>query len=177
MENFNPKAYGLQPTEYNLALIVRWIKDRNWTIDAHNLRLAIGHQTLVGHLQWDKAKSQRTESRHKDDGKPFLMDDTMKRLSDGSWTSKTAADYARERREKETRQAAPHQTELSESDATWRQMAQSACRYGTHAQQFQLQKIYDNAVARGLSWRQVFEAVDKDRKQYEKAAMIAFVNR
>jgi hypothetical protein len=101
------------------------------------------------------------------------MDDTMKRLSDGSWASKTAADYARERREKEA-QPSPHQTELSESDATWRQMAQSACRYGTHSNQAELQKIYDNSVAQGLSWRQVYEAVIVVQRQFKKQAMVSY---
>jgi hypothetical protein len=41
VSNWNPQAYGLKANHYNTALVIRWLKDRNWKVDAHNLALAM----------------------------------------------------------------------------------------------------------------------------------------
>jgi septum formation inhibitor MinC len=58
------------------------------------------------------------------------MDDTMKRTADGSWVSKTPADYARERREAEAKQQTPQQRQ--EPDA-WTTIVNKLLRSGTHS--------------------------------------------
>jgi hypothetical protein len=139
---------------FNGAIILRYIKAHNWPVDPEHLQLTIGQNSVSGHLQW-KYVSNRRQSIHtqNDDGKPFFSEGLTKQ-ADGSW-GKSPLDYGREMRAVE--EAANPQTtpEQTKEDQSWLRVAQEACRFGSHSQQAQIQKVYDQSVAAGLPPRKI----------------------
>lgn len=86
----------------------------------------------------------------------------MVKLPDGSYRSKNAHE---QRADREAAEAAKSQTQtataLSASDQQWRSMALEATRYGTHSDQAQLRRVFEQH--NGAPWREVYEAVNQVR--------------
>src|SRR5262249_35740113 len=159
--NWNPARFRLQANEYNTALVVRWIKDRNWQVTADNLALAIGQKTLVGHLQWEKARSQRPESHHKDDGSMRFSGDFLgKDVNKSTWLRRKEEREARE----QAAQAAPQRSQ--EPDA-WTQICQQLMQHGTHSQKAAQKALYERGLAEGKSPRQIASEMETLKRSYE----------
>jgi hypothetical protein len=164
---------GLVINNRGLTAIVEWIKAHNFNLTKENLQLAVGQQRVAPFLEWSNDSAVRPTSRHleTDDGTPFLGEG-LRKLPDGSY-GKTRADYAREAREAQEKanpQTAEHK--LSVEDASWKRVALEACAFGTHSQQSQIRKVYDQSVAAGLDWRKVCEACTALRNTFKRNEMI-----
>ena len=159
---------GILANDFNAAILVRYCKDHNWLVDHAHLNLASTQDRVQGVLQKDTSKREKNidPRSHKstDDGTPFILGDDMKRLSDGSWVSKTKQDYDREAREKD-QQVAPQRTQ--EVDA-WRQICEQLMRNGTHAQQAAQKALYERGIAEGKQPRQIASEMENLKRSYER---------
>lgn len=108
-----------------------------------------------------------------DDGSPFLGTGLSKQR-DGSW-GKSPADYAREAREAADKNnpQTTREEQLSAEDYQWRRLANEQLSYGTHGQQAEIKRTFDQAVASGASWRRVFEICNRVVNQYKGAAAVS----
>jgi len=85
----------------------------------------------------------------------------MVRTSDGGWRNKNAAEQAADRRATEEANNEP-QVSLSESDRTWKAMAENLLRDGTHSQQARVKAVFESEQGKGGSWRRIFEACQRE---------------
>jgi hypothetical protein len=103
-----------------------------------------------------------TEAARNDDGSPFLGRDLVKN-PDGSYRSKNVAEQRRDREAAESAKSSQTPTQaLDASDQTWKSMADSLLRDGTHSQQARVKAIYDSEEAQSSSWRHIYEACKKE---------------
>ncbi len=151
---------------------MRYCKDHNWPVDHAHLNLASTQDRVQGVLQKDTSKRQKNidPRGHKstDDRTPFILGDDMKRLSDGSWVSKTKSDYDREARDKQ-QQVAPQRTQ--EVDA-WTQICEQLMRNGTHAQQAAQKALYERGIAEGKQHRQIATEMQKLKASCEPQSVL-----
>jgi len=163
---------GLKRNERAAVAILTWLTAHKFEITPRNLDLAVGQKTVQPFLEYEYVPTHvQSEHSRTDDGTKFLGND-LRKLPDGSY-GKTRADYSREAREA-AEKANPQTAEnkLSVEDANWLRVGQEACRFGSHSQQAQIQKVYDQSTAQGLSPRKVAEACCALRNTFAKNEMI-----
>jgi hypothetical protein len=151
-----------------IAGTLSWLLGHKFAVTTSNLTLAVGQTRLQPYFEWE-TQSTHVQSWHSqtDDGKPFVTDG-LRKLPDGSM-GKSRLDYAREARAASEAANPQPQEQLSKSDAAWKSMAQEACRFGTHSQQAQIQKVYDDSQA--LPWRTIYEKCSRLVNQFKKSGM------
>jgi hypothetical protein len=165
---------GLKQTERAATAILSWLTAHKFEITARNLDLAVGQKTIAQFLEYEYIpQHQQTEHSRTDDGKGFLHGDGLTLQRDGS-LGKSPARYAKERREAAEKldPTITPEHKLSADDQSWLRVARDACRFGNHSQQAQIQKIYDQSTAQGLSPRKIAEACDALRNTFKKNEMV-----
>jgi hypothetical protein len=163
---------GLKQTERAATAILSWLTAHKFEISPKNLDLAVGQRTIQQFLEYEYVPTHvQSEHSRTDDGTKFLGDG-LRKLPDGSW-GRTRADYAREARQA-AEKANPQPKDLSSDELRWKALADEKRDSGnSHSQRDQLKKAYSDAVAAGLDWRRVFEAVNKLYVEFRRVAQTA----
>jgi len=65
------------------------------------------------------------------------------------------------------------QQALTKEEAQWKAMAEDLLRYGSHANQAAIKRVYDQEIATNSSWRRVFEAVNKVVNDFKRRAAVS----
>jgi hypothetical protein len=165
---------GLKETYRAGIALLSWLLGHKFAVTTSNLTLAVGQTRLQSYFEWE-TQSTHVPSWHSqtDDGKSFITDG-LRKLSDGS-LGKSPLDYKREERlaQQAANSQSTQQEQLTKSDATWRNMAQEACRYGSHSQQAQIERVYNDSVAQSQPWRTVYENCSKLVNSFKRNEQIA----
>lgn len=147
---------GLRDTHRNAVAILSWLSAHNWKVSEANLRLAIGQQMVMAHLEWDEdvARPHYTDPRqHKDDGKGFLPKDEV---------NISPLEYARRRRAATEEASSTAAKPTGPADA-WETIIQQQLKDGTHGQQAASRKIYDAGITAGKSLRQISAELNSEK--------------
>jgi hypothetical protein len=160
---------GLVVTNKACVALLSWLSVHKLPVTKENLQLCVGQQLVQPFLEWEHVSTHRqTEHSRTDDGKGFLHDG-LTLQPDGSY-GKSKAQHAKENRSEDPTIAPEHK--LSVEDANWKRIAEEACAFGTHSQQAQVKKVYDQSIAAGLSWRKVCEACAALRNTFRRNEMV-----
>jgi hypothetical protein len=157
----------------NLFLLFMELQNRRESVSAQTI---FGAEDRIAHRPGPQlrriSQPRRTEpvsaAAKNDDGAPFLGTGLTKQ-KDGS-LGKSPADYARERAAaQEAANPKPQSaTQLSTSDQAWKKLALEATQFGTHSDQAQIRKLYDQLVSQGAEWRQVFDECARLRDVFKR---------
>jgi hypothetical protein len=98
---------------------------------------------------------------------------TAKEVAPTDRTNWTPLDYSRDAKERADKESLTTGTEqaLSEENAIFRAHAQNHCRYGNHATQSEITKVFNQSVAAGDSWRKVCDKTSALVEAYKRQAM------
>ena len=154
---------GILASEYNAALLVRYVKDHRWAFTHDSLNLAAGQNNVNSVLQKDEAalRPKSAESRHKDDGSQRFAGDFLgKDVNKPLWLKRREGREAAEKT-----QRTPQRTQ--EVDA-WTQICERLMRNGTHAQQAAQKALYERGIVEGKQPRQIASEMENLKRSYER---------
>jgi len=156
----------------NLTLLLAEISGRREDVSSTTIRNAIDRiSNRPGRKLHYVEAPRRTEpvsaaAKADDSTSANWLGRDMVKNSDGSLRSKTPAEQRADREAVENAKQMQTATSLSKSDQQWKSMALEACRYGTHSEQAQISRVFEQCV--GAPWREVYEAVNQVRNALKR---------